>query len=157
MKAVHAQVYDVKKVRTRQVATITLEIPIEAHLDAINLLDEQDVLVTVAPKDIGMPYGVIDGDTAPEQSKPDDEPAKGGALAKLAAQLCANQQFRHFVYQRDCTYTLLESWDEAGIADHVRYMCGVNSRAELDHNPEAAKLFHERFRKPFMDYVNAAK
>ena len=35
----------------------------------------------------------------------------------------------------------------------VRELCGVESRAELDHNERAAALFHERIRGPYAKYL----
>ncbi|PND31577.1 hypothetical protein C1I89_22325 [Achromobacter pulmonis] len=35
-------------------------------------------------------------------------------------------------------------------AQYVRDMCGIASRAELDHNATAAGLFHTAIRRPFL-------
>ncbi|QKQ51049.1 hypothetical protein [Achromobacter denitrificans] len=35
-------------------------------------------------------------------------------------------------------------------AQYVRDMCGIASRAELDHNATAAGVFHTAIRKPFL-------
>ncbi|MNW17753.1 hypothetical protein D3C71_2170540 [compost metagenome] len=53
--------------------------------------------------------------------------------------LCKNPDFLAFCSAR--------SADEA--ADYIRRVCHVESRAQLDHNPQAANLFHELVRKPF--------
>ena len=37
-------------------------------------------------------------------------------------------------------------------AQFVRDACGITSRAELDHNAQAAALFHEAVRKPFVKW-----
>ncbi|PPA75303.1 hypothetical protein C4E15_14410 [Achromobacter spanius] len=37
-------------------------------------------------------------------------------------------------------------------AQYVRDMCGITSRADLDHNAGAATLFHEAVRKPFVEW-----
>jgi hypothetical protein len=37
-------------------------------------------------------------------------------------------------------------------AQFVRNACGITSRAQLDHNAEAATLFHEAVRKPFVKW-----
>lgn len=65
--------------------------------------------------------------------------AKGGRLARLAGQLCQQSDFHAFCSAR--------SADEA--AAYIRRVCHVGSRAELDHDPQAANLFHELVRKPF--------
>lgn len=64
---------------------------------------------------------------------------KGGKLARLAGQLCQREDFRTF-YQA-------ESVDAA--ADFIRRTCDIQSRAELDHNPRAAALFHANVRAPY--------
>lgn len=65
--------------------------------------------------------------------------AKGGRRARLAGCLCSNPEFQAFCSAR--------SADEA--ADYIRRVCHVESRAQLDHNPQAANLFDELVRKPF--------
>ena len=67
--------------------------------------------------------------------------AKGEKLARLAGMLCQQPVFIQFF---GC-----DSPDDA--AAFIRSTCGVQSRAELDHNPKAAALFHERVRKPFVE------
>lgn len=66
---------------------------------------------------------------------------KGATLARLAGMLCQQTAFMQFSGST--------SPDDA--ADFIRRTCGVKSRAELDHNPEAAALFHKRVRKPFVE------
>lgn len=62
-----------------------------------------------------------------------------GPVCLLAVQLCKNPDFLAFCSAR--------SADEA--ADYIRRVCRVGSRAELDHNRDAANAFHELVRKPF--------
>lgn len=64
---------------------------------------------------------------------------KGGPLARLAGQLCQRHDFQQF-----CQTSTAD-----GAAEFVRAICQVQSRAELDHNPEAARRFHEQVRQPF--------
>jgi len=65
--------------------------------------------------------------------------AKGGRIARLAGSLCRNPEFLAFCSARNP--------DEA--AEYIRRVCHVESRAELDHDPQACHLFHELVRKPF--------
>lgn len=67
---------------------------------------------------------------------------KGGELARLAGQLCQNPDF--------LKYGNYDSPEEA--AADMRFACQIESRAELDHNPEAAAIFHESYRKPFQTW-----
>lgn len=73
------------------------------------------------------------------------EKPKGGDLAKLAGQFCANPDFWEFID--------LASGHEA--TEWVRRVCGVQSRAEIDHNEVAKLLFHDKVRRPFADWCRA--
>lgn len=66
---------------------------------------------------------------------------KGGALARLAGQLCGNPQFQAFMGA--------SSAEQA--ADYLRTRCRIKSRAELDHDENAARRFHELVRRPFAE------
>ena len=71
------------------------------------------------------------------------EKPKGGLLARLAGQLCAEEKFQSWM----CVET------EAGAAKLVREICVVDSRAELDHNEMAAERFHTQIRKPYVEWL----
>lgn len=71
----------------------------------------------------------------------------GGPLSKSAAQLCEVEKFQEFLRE-----TYRDSWkwhrpnapDDSGAAARiVREICDVQSRAEIDHDPEASKRFHQ--------------
>lgn len=84
---------------------------------------------------------------------------KGGELAKLAGMLCDDERFQAWIagladpddlavkVNRDGSCDGLTAAEQA--AHLVRHICGVKSRAELDHNHEAAVKFHEKVRKPW--------
>lgn len=77
-----------------------------------------------------------------EQHKPEPvERPKGGNLAKLAGQLCNNPEFQEMIGVHNA--------EDA--ANEIRSVCGITSRSELDHNAEAANLFHLEFRIPFVE------
>lgn len=76
-----------------------------------------------------------DDETTVVQEKP-----KGGPLSQSAAQLCENETFRKFV-----SFKYGERVDDC--AAWLRMHCGIQSRAELDHKPEAAKRFRELMRE----------
>jgi hypothetical protein len=74
--------------------------------------------------------------------------AKGGALARLAAQLCADEQFWQFIdetYQEKVIHP-----DQCAL--WMRCQCEIRSRAELDSNEEAAEYFHTYIRKPWVQW-----
>ncbi|MCL7938809.1 hypothetical protein M8009_00635 [Halomonas sp. ATCH28] len=77
----------------------------------------------------------------------DDNP-KGGTLARQAAMLCELPVFGLYLDQRrrwrqglspaqlpDGTHTAQDA------ADALRQACGIESRAELDHNDQAAAMY----------------
>lgn len=91
-------------------------------------------------------------DTAPEHQK-----ATGGALARLSGMWCGSPDFIDWL--ADTHPQLFEGAladAEGNIADAaatlVRALCNIESRIELDHDPVAASLFHERIRAPYMAY-----
>lgn len=73
---------------------------------------------------------------------------KGGALAQSAGVLCAAPKFRTFLRteygERWREAAMVEGVDDLGIAaELVRHLCGVASRADLDHQPNAGKQFRD--------------
>ncbi|URI08942.1 hypothetical protein MW290_25575 [Aquincola tertiaricarbonis] len=72
---------------------------------------------------------------------------KGGRLARLASQLCRNPAWRRWAQDKHC----VQLPDEAAARALVLQLCGIESRAELDHNQAAANLFHAELRRPFAD------
>lgn len=70
---------------------------------------------------------------------------RGGYLAKNAALLCQNSQFRLYLDRRRAAKFDLEIPDGTHTEDDAREFilmaCRIESRAELDHNPEAATIY----------------
>lgn len=84
-----------------------------------------------------------------DDRKQQEEAVKGGVLAKLAGQFCGDEAFRQWLRM---TYDPLpRTADDA--AEIIRRVCKVDSRAYLDHLPEAAAIFHNKFRLPYNDWV----
>jgi hypothetical protein len=84
---------------------------------------------------------------------------RGGSITKLAAMFCQQERFwqwarlsRPIDWSRAEALTMSSSPVEVS-AEWVRLACGVASRSDLDHNPAAAKLFHEQVRKPYAAYL----
>lgn len=99
-----------------------------------------------------------------------EEKPKGGALAKLAGMLCQDPAFVQFIRPE---YDKIMGGDGSAWGDvspkldfggslekYARHailvICGVTSRAELDHNPTAAALFHDSIRKPYAEWHAAS-
>lgn len=74
---------------------------------------------------------------------------KGGALSRVAAMMCQNAKFQRWVASRIGAAPQGVAPSQHA-AQFVRDVCGISSRAELDHNARAAGLFHEAVRKPFV-------
>lgn len=76
---------------------------------------------------------------------------KGAALSRTAAMMCSGATFQRWVVSRiGAAPEGVPPSQHA--ARYVRDMCGVTSRAELDHNATAAGLFHTVIRKPFLEW-----
>jgi hypothetical protein len=81
--------------------------------------------------------------TAAQQAQEEAPKPAGGPLAKLAGQWC---QMPQFLAWSGCNTAELA-------AEFIRRECGIQSRAELDHNPAAAGVFHTHIREPFSAYM----
>lgn len=73
---------------------------------------------------------------------------RGMALSQLAAAWCRSESFQDWV--ESCIGAAAQGESrERHAAQYVRDVCGVASRAELDHNALAADRFHAAIRGPF--------
>lgn len=76
-------------------------------------------------------------ETAVEEQKPAKR--RGGALAQRAGIICGEVGFRTFVAKKfQCD---IASSEDA--AAWLRARCGIESRADLDHEDDAARRFHD--------------
>jgi hypothetical protein len=81
-----------------------------------------------------------------EQPKPPTEPElerKGGPLAKLAGMWCQSKDFQEwsgYTTPEDARMFILDN-------------CGIESRAELDYDHDAATRFHERIRMQYSSWL----
>lgn len=91
---------------------------------------------------VGTPMAIVAlkvGHALPESDVtgiPATEKPKGGVLSQDAARICQTPEFQAYVAQQ---------WKgdahEEVAAQYVRAHCQIKSRAELDHDPRAARLF----------------
>jgi hypothetical protein len=83
----------------------------------------------------------------PHERKPEPpaEELKGGPLAKLAGMWVRDPLFAEWVMS------------QSGISPDafIKDVCGIESKRELDHNTDAAWLFHEDVRKPYSAWLEA--
>ncbi|MDH2053385.1 hypothetical protein [Achromobacter marplatensis] len=76
---------------------------------------------------------------------------KGAALSRAAAMMCNGVKFQRWVVSRiGAAPDGVSARQHA--AQYVRDVCGITSRAELDHNAAAAALFHTAVRIPFVEW-----
>lgn len=92
-----------------------------------------------------------------EHMEPQPEPCaqnaqqemKGGELAKLAAMFVQSDEFMAWVRN---TFRAAAIHNVTDLDRWLKAFCGVQSKRELDHNPEAARYFHDGIRKPFVEW-----
>ena len=127
---------------------VTFWLPDAAELDAFRALTVRKGN-TAGHRFMAALVEIGDDEQPVQQAQP--EKPKGGALAILAGRLCQDDEFRNFLAT---TYGV--SWRIASpsedIAQWIREQCGVESRAELDHNDAAAAIFHQVIRGPWMNW-----
>lgn len=129
MTAISATFSDFRTVKSRKVAQLVLEVPIEQANAALKALGgvpqpDQEQWVGVAPL------------TQEAAEKPVERP-KGGKLAQRAGILCATPSFHKWLTEERG----LSVQSEAEAAAYVREYCGVSSRADLDHDEDAGVMF----------------
>lgn len=87
---------------------------------------------------------------------------RGGQLAKMAALFCQNELFFAWLSEtvtfKDNALRSKEWWaEDEHAARWIRWMCGVESRADLDHNPRAEEIFHAKIRRPYLDWKGTSE
>lgn len=123
---------------------VQIDVDPESRRDFLRLFPDIDMRVAIAPL----------------KAQAANDASKGGELARLAGILCGDNDFRMWlqsVAPREALALGLKA-DEPSerAAVVVRFMCGVESRAELDHNDQAAERFHELIRKPWLSFRGPA-
>ena len=86
---------------------------------------------------------------APDNTATGNNVAKGGPLAQWAAMRCAEYSFQEFLWDMEGA-DRVPTEDEA--IEIIYAVCNITSRAELDNNAEAKRLFDERIRKPYAEW-----
>ena len=94
----------------------------------------------------------ITNEAAVEHDRKQQEPEKpkGGPLAKLAGMWCNDPDFWRWINRERSPSKQVETAE--GAAQWLRWYCGIDSRAELDGNEEAAIHFRQHVRQPFMQW-----
>jgi hypothetical protein len=128
-----------RTVKTMSDGTLRLTVDIEP-------MHANDAFALFGAGNVPMALAALVTGTAIPDKEPEPE-VKGGALARLAGMIVNNPDY----------------WDMQGIgssgeADQiVKGWCRIKSKRELDHNEEAAELFHRHVRKPFLAWQEARR
>lgn len=85
-----------------------------------------------------------------EKREPQPEKPKGGELARMAGVLCQDVEFRVFMNAQGW-----HAGSDQEAAETIRQMCGVTTRADLDHDADAAYVFHRVIRGPWVKWKAA--
>lgn len=97
---------------------------------------------------------LIADDEQPIPAPGQEEHKAGGPLCKLAAIWCQDSEFQDWLLEQhpETVPDMAMTDKTAYVAQMVREICGVRSRRDLDHDPEAGQLFHDLIRRPFMEW-----
>lgn len=110
--------------------------------DAFAMMGSPGVPLAIARLTVGTPLPETATEPEPPAEAEPAAPAKGGPLAKWAALRCQDDAFRGFFQEPN----------EGLMRDRILRLCGINSRAELDSNPQASGLFRRHFMEPWRRY-----
>jgi len=124
--AIQASYADYRRVKGRKVLQLIFEVPLEQAPQVHDVFGEP------------MPDGSTWVGIARIDPNAKAEPErKGGKLAQLAGIICQEPAFRKFIEEK---YSELSPCDPT---EFIRHMCGVLSRAELDHHESAGRRFKD--------------
>ena len=117
---------EIRFIKTRKVAQIWVEIPIEAATAFIAAFGAPNPATTI-------PVAIARLDTS-QAGKP-----KGGKLAQKAGILCSEGAFAKFLTEAK----IANCKDNEDCKNAIYHVCEITSRADLDHNETAAAAFKE--------------
>lgn len=120
-----------RTIRERVDGSLIVQVEIDPRFkaDFLRLFPSIDAPIALAP-------------LAADFEKREAEKPKGGMLARLAAQLGNDPEFQRFI----------EASDADDAANKIRKLCRIQSRADLDNDPDAAAEFHRVIRGPWIKY-----
>ena len=91
---------------------------------------------------------------SPSPAAPKVQRERMAPLCEWAVMRCEEPMFQQWAFQQPKTLRPgigLTMREQAKA--FIYYACGIESRKELDTNPEAAKRLHERVRKPYAAWL----
>ena len=139
--AIMGQLVDAKNIAVHKTMRLSIDVPVELAQEVIKAFGwptmSNPVTVAIAR--------LVDEQSAVKEtneSQPTPSKTKGGKLCQRASILCNEGSFRTFLVTRDEELKKhFRMLDTIMAIDEVREICGVQSRSELDSNPEAAVKF----------------
>lgn len=139
LAAIQGDFVDLRFVKGRKVCQIIIEAPIEAGGAIVSAFGTPNPSITI-PVVLARLNSPVEAKATPqvEAAKPTIE-RKGGKLSREAAMLCQTGAF--WTFMKEQAIGTPRNSEEA--ADLLRMECGVESRADLDHNEQAAARFRE--------------
>lgn len=80
---------------------------------------------------------------------------KGGPKAKWLGQVCKDPNFHQFMYEAGYIGGIdgNKQMAETNVIKAVRAICGVKSRAEIDSNETASKVFTSKIQHPYAHFM----
>lgn len=133
---------------------VTFWLPDAADLDAFRALTVRKGN-TAGHRFMAALVEVGDDEQPVQQPTTKDTAPAGGALAKLAGMWCSDPDFWRFLSDRTPSITPVIGPETA--AQVIRDVCQIESRAELDHKPGSAEMFHAEIRIPFMRWKQGVR
>jgi hypothetical protein len=94
-------------------------------------------------------------DGASAVAEPEPEKPKGGQWAKLAGMWCNDPDFWAFANGKTVRGIIWHVEDARTAKAFMRHACDMDSRVELDNDPQVLHAFNERIRHPFMKWMQA--
>ncbi len=84
---------------------------------------------------------------------------KGGNLARLAGQWCKEKSYHQFCLEKGFISVIADRAEqiEKDVTYAIYRECEIKSRAELDHNEQAAKTFKRVFIRPYAEFLQGHK
>lgn len=129
--AIRATYSDLRFVKSRKVAQITLEVPIEEAANIVAMFGTPN-----PASETWVALARLGGASVP-QAAPEKERRRFSELppAQQAALKCQDEAFRRWLWEAH----YFPTEDEDDVAEWIRVQCEVKSRADLNTNPEAAE------------------
>jgi hypothetical protein len=131
--AIQGSLVDAKNIAVHKTLRLSIDVPVENAARVLELFGwptmVNPIAVAIAPLDMGV--------VQQQSEKPTEQ--KGGKLSRDAAFLCQTGSFHKFLIE----HAFGDATNVETATDILRNECGIQSRAELDHNQDAARRFRE--------------